>query len=223
MGIAPAADACGLRPLSTRGAVMMILRTSPASPFGRKVTIAAHLLGLHDEITVERADTTDPADSMRRQNPVGKIPILITDDGTTLFDSRVIAEYLDHRAGGGRIIPAEPAARFAALTLQALCDGLMDASLLQVYEGRWRSADHHEPKWLEHQAGKVTRSLARLEAEPPAIDAPPHIGAIALACALGYQDLRFAGRWRADHPRLVAWLDDFERRVPSFVATRVTS
>jgi glutathione S-transferase len=202
---------------------MMILRSGPASPFGRKVRIAASLLGLEDEISIERADTMDPADPVRRQNPLGKIPILILDDGTRLFDSRVILEYLDHRAGGGRIVPNEPTARFAALTLQALCDGLMDASLLQVYEGRWRNADRHEPKWLEHLAGKVSRALAALDANPPALDGTPHVGQIALACALGYQDLRFAGRWRADHARLVAWLDAFAARVPAFAATRVAA
>jgi len=199
---------------------MMILRTASASPFGRKVRIAASLLGLDGDITVERADTMDPADSLRRQNPLGKIPILLLEDGTALFDSGVIVEFLDHHAGGGRIIPPQPRARFAALTLQALCDGLMDASLLQVYEGRWRSADRHEPKWVAHQAEKVSRTLAVLEAEAPPIDATPHVGQIALACALGYQDLRFAGRWREDHPHLVAWLDDFAARVPAFAATR---
>jgi glutathione S-transferase len=199
---------------------MMILRTAPASPFGRKVRIAASLLGLEGDIAIERADTMDPADSVRRQNPLGKIPVLILDDGAILFDSGVILEYLDHRAGGGRIVPREPAARFAALTLQALCDGLMDACLLQVYEGRWRAADRHEPKWLAHQAGKVSRALSGLEADPPALDGMPDVGQIALACALGYQDLRFAGRWRADHPQLVAWLDTFAARVPAFDATR---
>jgi glutathione S-transferase len=202
---------------------MMILRTAPASPFGRKVRIAASLLGIDADISIERADTMDPADSMRRQNPLGKIPILLLDDGTRLFDSRVIIEFLDHRAGGGRIIPAEPKARFAALTLQALCDGLMDASLLQVYEGRWRSADRHEPKWVDHQAAKVDRALSSLEADPPAMQGMPHVGQIALACALGYQDLRFAGRWRADYPRLVTWLDGFAAQVPAFAATRVTA
>ena len=85
---------------------MMILRTAPASPFGRKIRIAASLLGLEGDIAIERADTMNPADSLRNQNPLGKIPVLIVEDGTMLFDSRVIAEYLDHRAGGGRIIPA---------------------------------------------------------------------------------------------------------------------
>jgi glutathione S-transferase len=201
---------------------MMILRTAPASPFGRKVRIAASVLGLDGDIQIERADTMDPADTVRRQNALGKIPVLITEDNASLFDSRVILEYLDHRAGGDRIIPANPQARFAALTLQALCDGLMDASLLEVYEGRWRSSDRHEPKWLEHQAGKVMRALALLESAPPSLAGPPHVGQIALACALGYRDLRFDGGWRAGHPRLVSWLDDFAAAVPAFDATRPT-
>ena len=199
---------------------MMILRSGPASPFGRKVRIAASLLGLEDEISIERADTMDPADPVRRQNPLGKIPILILDDGTRLFDSRVILEYLDHRAGGGRIIPTAASARFAALRLEALADGIMDASVLLVYEGRWRPPERHEPKWVDLQTGKVARALAALEAAPPALDATPDVGQIALACALGYRDLRFPGTWRTDHPRLVAWLDEFVRRVPAFAATK---
>lgn len=201
----------------------MILRTAPASPFGRKIRLAASLLGLEDRIRIDPADTTDPADSMRQQNPVGKIPILILDDGTTLYDSRVILEYLDHHAGGGRIIPSEPAARFQALTLQALCDGLMDAALLQVYEGRWRSPERHEPKWVDHQGQKVTRALAALESDPPALDDRLHVGHIALAAALGYLDLRFGGSWRAGHPRLVQWLDAFAARVPAYAATRIAA
>jgi glutathione S-transferase len=202
---------------------MMILRTAPASPFGRKVRLAASLLGLDGDIAIEQADTMNATDSLRRQNPLGKIPVLITEDGTTLFDSRVILEYLDHRAGGGRIIPTEPSARFAALRLQALCDGLMDASLLRVYEGRWRSVDRHEPKWVEHQTAKMDRAMSDLEAKPPALEAMLHVGTIALACALGYLDLRFEGRWRADYPRLVAWLDRFAARVPAFAATRMAA
>src|SRR6202022_1026558 len=141
----------------------MILRSSPASPFGRKVRMAAIILGLDGRITVKPADTADPGDSVRQQNPLGKIPALVLDDGTVLFDSRVILEYLDHLAGGGRIIPSEPAARFAALRLQALCDGILDAAILRVYEARWRPAERHEPKWLAHQTGRMDRSLAFLE------------------------------------------------------------
>jgi glutathione S-transferase len=198
---------------------MLVLRGSPASPFVRKVRIAAVLLGLDRELTLQPADTADPDDSVRRQNPLGKIPALVLEDGTVLFDSRVILEYLDHRAGGGRIIPSEPGARFAALRLQALADGIMDASILQVYEGRWRPAERHEPKWLEHQAGKVARALAALEAAPPALTSLPDVGQIALACALGYRDFRFEGSWRKEHPRLVAWSEQFAAAVPAFAAT----
>jgi glutathione S-transferase len=198
----------------------MKLRSSPASPFGRKVRMAAIILGLDSRITVEAADTANPADSVRQQNPLGKIPALIADDGSVLFDSRVILEYLDHLAGGGRIIPTEPKARFAALRLQALADGIMDASILQVYEGRWRDPAKHEPKWVEHQAGKVTRALASLEAAPPTASATPDIGQIAVACALAYQDFRFHGTWRKDHPRLVKFLDAFAAAVPAFAATK---
>ncbi len=198
----------------------MILRSSPASPFGRKVRMAAIILGLDAGITVKPADTADPGDSVRQQNPLGKIPALVLDDGMVLFDSRVILEYLDHLAGGGRIIPAAPAARFAALRLQALADGVMDASILRVYEARWRDPAKHEPKWVDHQAGKVTRALATLEAAPPGRDAPPTVGQIAVACALAYQDFRFHGTWRKDHPRLVRFLDEFAAAVPAFAATQ---
>ena len=146
---------------------MLILRSSPASPFVRKVRIAVSVLGLDREITIELADTANPGDTVRQQNPLGKIPALVLEDGMVLFDSRVILDYLDHRAGGGVIIPKEAAARFAALRLQALADGLMDASILLIYEGRWRPAERHEPKWVDHQAGKVARALASLEAAPP--------------------------------------------------------
>lgn len=198
----------------------MILRFSPASPFVRKVRIAAAILGLERDIKNEPADTLDPSDSVRRQNPLGKIPSLILDDGTVLYDSRVIIEYLDYRAGGGRIIPTAPAARFAALTQQALCDGILDAGVLRVYEGRFRPAEHHVAKWIEHQTGKMTRALATLEADPPGLGSPPHVGQITAACALGYLDFRFEGTWRRDHPRLVAWLDRFAAAVPAFAETR---
>ena len=195
----------------------MILRSAPASPFGRKVKIAAAVLGL--SVSVVEADTASPTDSLRRENPLGKIPTLILDDGTTLFDSAVIVAYLDAVAGGNRLIPAELGPRFAALRLESLADGLGDAALLQVYEGRWRAAEKRDAAWVEHQAGKVERALDALEAEPPAGSIT--VGSIALACALGYLDLRFDGRWRGGHPRLVAWLDGFAAAVPAFEATRV--
>jgi glutathione S-transferase len=198
---------------------MMILRSAAASPFGRKVRIAAGILGLTDEIKVEPADPTNADDSIRQQNPLGKIPALLTDDGTAIYDSRVILEYLDHRAGGGRILPREWNARLGALRMQALCDGILDAAILLVYESRWRDAAKHEPKWVAHQTGKVARGMTVLAAAPPAIDATPDVGQITLACVLGYLDLRFEGRWRSDYPPLVPWLDAFAAKVPAFAAT----
>lgn len=185
--------------------------------------MAIALLGFDAEVKIEAADTGNVNDSVRQQNPLGKIPVLIAEDGTAYYDSRVILEYLDHRAGGGRIVPRDGGQRLLALRLQALADGLLDASILTVYEGRWRAVERHEPKWLEHQAGKVSRALAALEAAPPPLDMPgglPHVGQIALACALGYRDFRFGGDWRGEHPKLVAWLDDFAARVPAFAATK---
>jgi len=202
---------------------MMILRSSPPSPFGRKIKLAIGILGFDNEVTIEKADPTDAGDSLRKQNPLGKIPALIVENGTVLYDSPVILEYLDHRAGGGKIVPAEPDARFAALTLQALCDGILDAGILLVYEGRWRPPEMAVQKWIDHQRGKVQRALEVLEAAPPMLDAIPNVGQITLACALGYGDLRFEGKWRAGHPRLVKWLDEFAARVPAFEQTRVTA
>ena len=198
---------------------MLVLRSSPASPFGRKVKMAAIELGLMDRIEIVVADTNDPNEALRQQNPLGKIPTLVLEDGMTLFDSRVIVDYLDHLAGGGKIIPAGEA-RFVQLRLQALADGIADAALLKVYEGRFRAETERSANWVAHQDGKVARGLAALEAAPPAFTGRPRIGEIALACALGYLDLRFAGTWRADHPALVAWLDDFAARVPAFEKTR---
>ena len=104
---------------------MFVLRSSPPSPFGRKVKIAAAVLGLGDRISVAPADTNDPGDLLRRQNPLGKIPTLVLEDGSALYDSPVIIEYLDCLAGGGKIIPRRPGRASAALTLQALADGLV--------------------------------------------------------------------------------------------------
>ncbi|MET0605684.1 MAG: glutathione S-transferase family protein [Beijerinckiaceae bacterium] len=200
---------------------MMILRSSPPSPFGRTVKLAIAVLGLKDKIEIVQADTNDPNDSLRSQNPLGKIPALILENGKVIFDSRVILDYLDGLAGGGKIITKSGDARFDVLVTLALANGLMEAALLQVYEGRYRDADKHEPKWLAMQVGKVERALAVLEASPPAIADTPDAGAIGVACGLGYLDLRFGGKWRADHPRLVKWLDAFAAKVPAFEETRV--
>jgi glutathione S-transferase len=202
---------------------MMILRSSPASPFGRKVRIAAGLLGLTGQIDVRATDLEDAADSVRVQNPVGKIPVLMLEDGTAYYDSRVIVEVLDHLAGGGRIIPRDAPARFETLRLQALCDGILDACLLLVYENRYRPEDKRVAGWIDRQTGKVARGMAALEAAPPRIDPLPDVGQIALACLLGYRDLRFGGTWRGEYPRLLAWHDRFAAQVPWFAETKIAA
>ena len=197
----------------------MILRTSGPSPFGRKVVLAAHILGLIDHITLLPADTTDPADTLRMENPLGKIPVLILENGSTLYDSGVILEYLDHRAGGGLIFPLGEA-RFPVLKMMALADGILDACILQVYEKRFRPEDRREVGWVAYQAEKVKRALIWLEqGNMPKITAQPDGGAITLAAALGYLDLRFEGQWRSEHPKLVVWLREFAKAVPAYDLT----
>jgi glutathione S-transferase len=196
---------------------MMILRYSAASPYARKIRIAAELLGLASQIEVVPANTADPGDPLRQQNPLGKIPTLILADGTSLYDSRVIADYLDH-LGGGKLIPADPTRRFNVLRLQALGDGINDAALLIRYENASRPPELRHLATIDLQQGKIDRALDALEAAAPS--GPVDIGQIAVACALGYLDLRFDGAWRAGRPKLVAWLHRFERETPAFAATK---
>ncbi len=196
----------------------MLLRTTPGSPFGRKARIAAAHLGLMGKITIAPAEATDPDDPLRKENPLGKMPVLTLDDGRHVYDSRVILEAFDHLAGGGKILPAGWDARLAALTQQALADGVADAGLLMVYEGRYRPADMRHQPWVDYQLGKVERGLAALAANPPDPNRVT-VGTIATACALGYLDWRKQIDWRAKFPALVAWLDAFRAAAPSFDQT----
>lgn len=198
---------------------MAILRSSPASPFVRKCTIATIVLGLESHIESQSASTSDPLDPLRQQNPLGKIPTLILDDGETLYDSRVIMAYLDQAAGGNKLYPADPKERIKAMKLEALADGIMDAAILQVYEKRYREPGERSHSWTERQADRVNQALAVLEETPPLASGAPTVGSIALACALGYLDFRFEGAWRRTHPALVAWLNAFRAAVPAFDAT----
>ena len=195
----------------------MILRSSPSSPFGRKVKMSAMVLGLMDIIEITRTNTQDPADPITGENPLGKIPALILDDGSVMYDSRVICEYLDSLAGGGKLFP-EGDEGWKARTLQALCDGILDAAILQVYEKRFRPEEKRHPEWVVRQQGKVDRALKWLEVNTPK-PGTTNIGDITLACALSYLDFRFDGAWREDHPNLVAWLDGFAKAVPAYAET----
>jgi glutathione S-transferase len=200
---------------------MMILRTTDTSPFGRKPRMAALHLGLMDQIQILPADAMEADSDLRRENPLGKMPALTLADGRHLFDSRVILEHFDHLAGGGRIIPGDWDARMAALTAQALADGVMDAAVLVVYEGRYRPAElHHEP-WLAYQRGKIERALAQLAIAPPDPN-EVNVGTIATACMLGYLDWRKQVDWRVTTPSLANWLAAFRACCPAFDATQAS-
>lgn len=196
----------------------MILRTSLTSPFGRKPRLAAAVLGLTERIEVVPADFLDEADSLRAQNPLGKVPTLLFADGTALYDSRVILEYFDHLAGGGRLIPAEPAARFAALKLQAIGDGILDAGVLRRLETLFREVPQRSERWLAYQGGKMSRALDLLEIGLPS-ESDIQVGEIAVACSLGFIDFRLGDDWRAGRPRLAGWFGRFAARCPGFDAT----
>lgn len=204
-------------PVPTSEPVTMALRSTLTSPYGRKVRMAAEVLGLTDRIAVTPADTLDEADDLRQQNPLGKIPCLAV-EGVQLYDSRVILEYLDMLAGGGRLIPLAGMARWRMLTRVALADGITDAALLMVYEHRFHEAAQVSARWLAHQRGKVERGLAAVERDlpdPTRTDA----AAISLACALGYLDWREPVSWRKGYPGLVDWLARFADAEPAFAAT----
>jgi glutathione S-transferase len=194
----------------------MKLFYSQTSPYARKVRLAAQHLGLTDRIELVAASTTPIAEdaALAAAAPLGKIPALVLDDGTVLFDSRVIVEYLDHLAGGGRLVPpASDPARWRSLRRQAAADGLLDAALLMRYEVALRPGELLWRDWLDGQNRKVARALAALEAEAADLADGPALDAIAVACALGYLDFRFADMgWRAKAPGLAAFFAEFSQK-----------
>jgi glutathione S-transferase len=195
----------------------MQLRSSPSSPFGRKVKMATYILGFDDQVTPVLTDTLDPNDSICDVNPLGKIPAL-EDDGTTYYDSRVIMEYLDAKAGGGKIIPASGPTRYEALTRAALMDGILDAAILVIYERRMRPEDKYVESVVERQRGKIIRGLEAIAAENRSYSngAMPDVGEIGLACVLDYLDFRKQVNWRDHAPNLASWLADFAAAVPGY-------
>jgi glutathione S-transferase len=184
----------------------MKLYFSPSSPFARKVRIAAQELGLAPRIEAQAVSMTpvNPDEGVRTHNPLGKIPALLADDGTVLYDSRVICEYLDALAGGGRLFPPAGPRRWTALRRQALADGMMDAAVLVRYERALRPQQHQWQNWADGQLLKVRTALDALEREK--LDGPFDIGVISIVCALGYLDFRFQDEdWRRSRPGLAAW------------------
>ena len=186
----------------------MKLWYSPASPFARKVRISAIELGLAARIELAEV-TVSPAKpnvELARENPLIKVPALKAEDGAVLYDSRVICEYLDSLAGGGRLFPAAGRERWGALTRQALGDGIMDAGILRRYELVLRPAALRWDEWLAGQQAKIDHALDAAENEAGRWDDAFDIGHITIACALGWLDFRFADfNWRGKRPTLAAW------------------
>ncbi len=199
----------------------MKLHWSPRSPFVRKVMIVAHELGLTDRLDCVRTvvATTKPHAALMEENPLSKIPTLVLDDGTVLYDSPVICEYLDQLHDGPKLIPAALPARMTALRRQALGDGFLDFLLLWRNE-RDRPAEHQSQVHLSSYAGRRKATLFALDKEAGDLAATPFsIGHIAIGCALCYLDFRFAADdWRGGHPRIAAWHATFAAR-PSVRAT----
>jgi glutathione S-transferase len=193
----------------------MLLHTNPASPFGRKVAVVAHETGLASRIEIrdELLSPVSPNESVAAANPLGKIPCLVTEGGLALFDSRVIAEYLDGLHDGGRLFPAGGEARWQVLRRQALGDGVADAAVAARYEAVLRPEARRWDEWTAGQMRKVDQSLDLLEQEVADFGEDVDIGQIAVGCALGYLDFRYADRpWREGRPRLAAWFERFDAR-----------
>ena len=200
----------------------MKLYHSPASPFVRKALVAAHETGLAERIEIVTVALT-PVESnaeLDEENPLGKIPALILEDGTALFDSPVICEYLDTRHDGPRLFPAGGPERWTALRRQALADGLLDAAILCRYETFLRPAERQWTDWVDGQRAKFRRALDALEGEADNFGDAVDIGTIAAGCAADYLDFRsLDDGWRDTRPRLAGWLEGFVER-PLMQATR---
>lgn len=191
----------------------MKLRYSPTSPYVRKVSVTLIETGLDKKIERVATSVWDPKTDIGKDNPLGKIPTLITDDGAVLYDSPVICEYLDSLHKGPKLFPASGEARWRALRLQALGDGMSDAGILRLLEGR-RPKEFQWDKWVERQGNSVARSMDALEEEADAMaKATVTIGHVAVGCSIGWLDYRFPELgWRKDRPALADWYEEFAER-----------
>jgi len=193
----------------------MKLHWSPRSPYVRKVMMVAHETGLADRLELVRSVVamSKPNRDVLHDNPPGRIPTLVTDDGAILFDSVVICEYLDSLHAGPKLFPPSGRGRWQALRWHALGDGMLDTLIIFRNE-RDQPAAQQNPDWLANFALKITTSLDAIEREAGEIDATPFgIGHVGLACALGYLDFRFEDLgWRNGRPRAAAWFEKVAQR-----------
>jgi glutathione S-transferase len=196
---------------------------SPTSPFVRKCLVSAQELGLRErlELVPAAAHPVNRDPTVVALNPLGKIPTLVTDDGAVLYDSRVICEYLS-ALGDGHLMPPRGPSRWSVLADQALADGIMDAAVLARYETALRPESRRWNDWLAGQLEKVTSGLVEIERRDRHLVDRVDIGTIALGCALGYLDFRFASLgWHDKYPRTARWFEEFAQR-DSMMATRPT-
>lgn len=196
-----------------------VLRSSLTSPFVRKVRMAADVLGLADRLTLTPTDAADPHDTLRLQNPLGQYPCLVRADGSAIYDSSVILEFLQDVAGTDRLLPTRGPSRIPMLTRTRLADGIIDAGALVIYELRHHAAEAQSAYWLGYQRDKILRALASFETTPP----DPRVTnavTIGLACALAFLDRREPVAWRPTCPRLAEWLDTFAACEPAYDRTR---
>lgn len=196
----------------------MKLRFSPLSPYVRKVSVTLIETGLEDRVENILTNVWDPETDIADNNPLGKVPVLILDDGKVLYDSHVICEYLDSLHDGDKLFPQPGPARWQALRLHALGDGITDAGILTLLEGR-RPEEFKYEKWIQRQTAAMLRGMDALENDLENLDAGFGIGQICVACSLGWLDFRFPDLgWRADHPGLADWLEGASER-PSMMQT----
>jgi glutathione S-transferase len=196
----------------------MKLIAALASPYSRKVRIVLAEKKIEYEFIIENPG--DPATRVPEYNPLGKIPVLILDDNTTLFDSRVIVEYLDHASPVGRLIPDDTRARIQTRRWEALADGCTDAANALVVEKR-RAADKQSAEWISRQQGKIDRALKAMSEDlgnrPWCSGDHYSLADIAVGCALGYLDMRLPDtHWRRDYQNLEKLAEKLNKR-PSFV------
>jgi len=196
----------------------MKLLYSPTSPYSRKVLVLAQETGVDSQLELETADPW-PGDSQVGQfNPLGKVPALIMGNGRVLYDSPVICEYLDAHHDGAKFFPAQGERRWDALAVQALSDGILDATVLIRLESMRPEEKRHEP-WAQRQLAAVRRGLAALERDARILEGEASIAHISVGCALGYLDFRLSDEdWRTPHPQLATWFASWSKR-PSMEAT----
>jgi glutathione S-transferase len=183
--------------------------------------VSACELGLREQIELvpAAAHPINRDRSLIVHNPLGQVPTLVTDDGAVLYDSRVICEYLNE-LGEGCLVPGQATARWAAYRDQVLADGIMDAAILVRYETFARPETLRWKDWIDGQMDKVHCGLAELEQRASSLNRRIDAGTIAVGCALGYLDFRFASlAWRNARPDTAAWFASFSER-ESMMATR---